>query len=50
METDTTNYLNLSICLITLLSAHAVLLWYSIYTFNEEEKDTKLRTKKKKSR
>lgn len=49
METDTTNYLNLSICLITLLSAHAVILWFSIHNYKEEEK-SKLRTKKKKSR
>ena len=47
METDTTNYLNLSICLITLLSAHAIMLWFSIHNYKEEYK---LRTKKKKSR
>lgn len=48
METDATNYLNLSICLITLLSAHAIMLWFSIHNYKEEE--SKLRTKKKKSR
>lgn len=48
METDTTNYLNLFICLISLLSAHAIMIWISICAFKEE--DIKPRIKKKKSK
>lgn len=46
METDTTNYFNLSICLISLLSVHLVCILQSIRAFKKEEQ----KPKKKKSK
>ena len=47
METDTTNYFNLSICLISLFSVHLFCVWQSIRAFKKEKEQ---KPKKKKSK